>query len=161
MKFAVDRTVGKLARQLRILGYDTLFYNETEDDEFIALADQGRILLSRNTALLGKIASNRFVLIVRNNPRRQLKQVLDVLDLKPRFDGLMSRCTVCNGVLKMVHRQKVLGRVPDHVWTTNERFSECASCNKLYWPGTHLDQCREDMQSYVERKGLAAENEQP
>jgi uncharacterized protein with PIN domain len=160
MKFAADRTVGKLARLLRVLGYDTLFCTKTNDDEFLALADPGRVLLSRNTALLGKTAANRFVLIEHNNPRRQLRQVLEMLDLTPRPDSFFSRCAVCNGALEEIHRQAVFGRVPDHVWTAYERFSECTSCAKLYWPGSHLTQCRREMPPHVETKDSAAENEQ-
>jgi uncharacterized protein with PIN domain len=147
MKFAADRTVGKLARLLRVLGYDTLFCTKTNDDEFLALADPGRVL-SRNTALLGKTATNRFVLIEHNNPRRQLRQVLEMLDLTPRPDSFFSRCAVCNGALEEIHRQAVFGRVPDHVWTAYERFSECTSCAKL------------EMPPHVETKDSAAENEQ-
>ena len=157
MKFAADRTVGKLARWLRVLGYDTLFCNRTKDDEFLALANLGRVLLSRNTALLGKTESNRFVLIEHNNPRKQLNQVLELLDLTPQPNNFFSRCAVCNGVLKVIPRHAVFGRVADHVWTAHEQFSECISCAKLYWPGSHLALCRHEMQRHVAIKNSVAE----
>ena len=159
MKFAADRTVGKLARRLRVLGYDTLFCSKTTD-EFLAWAERGRILLSRNKALLGKTKPNQFVLIKPNNPLKQLRQVLGALDLTPQPNRFFSRCAVCNGSLKRVNKQAVLGRVPDYVWTIYETFSACTVCGKLYWPGSHLARSRRDIFHDVTTKHSKEENKQ-
>jgi uncharacterized protein with PIN domain len=155
MKFAADRTVGKLAKWLRFLGYDTVFLSKITDDAFLALANEGRILLSRNTGFVGKIGADRFLLIQDNDPKVQLRKVLEALDVTPHPDGFFTRCILCNGVLETVDRQAVRGRVPDYVCAANKRFSKCAVCSKLYWPGSHLARCRHEIRRIFQDKGCA------
>jgi uncharacterized protein with PIN domain len=139
MKFAADRMLGRLARWLRFLGYDTLYSNKIRDDQFLALASEGRILLSRNTRLTDKVATDKYVFVEDNDPRVQLQQVVRVLGLKPDPRGFFTRCTLCNGVLESVEAADVLGHVPDHILTFHTRFSRCDKCGKMYWPGSHLE----------------------
>ena len=150
MKFAADRSLGRLAKWLRVLGFDTLYVNHMDDDAFVALAERGRILLSRNTRLMGKVASHHIVFVEDNDPKKQLRQILSVLDFKPRRSRFFARCILCNGVVEYVDKAAVCERVPDHVWTVQERFSTCTRCNKVYWSGTHLTQCRKDIEAVLQ-----------
>ncbi|NVM21216.1 MAG: Mut7-C RNAse domain-containing protein [Desulfobacterales bacterium] len=142
MRFAADRMLGSLARWLRFIGYDTLYFNNLSDDRFLALADEGRILLSRNSRLTGKVAQEKIVFIKDNDPKEQLREVVRLLGLRPQPDMFFTRCSLCNGVLESVEAGDVFGHVPDHVWTAHTRFSRCGTCGKIYWPGTHLTRSR-------------------
>jgi uncharacterized protein with PIN domain len=157
MKFAADCTVGKLARLLRFLGYDTVCFDKIAEEEFLALANSGRILLSRNSELVKKARPDHFLLVGHNEPRAQLMMVLKSLDLTPKLDRLFSRCTKCNGMLESVERQAVWGSVPDHVWASNKRFSKCVDCGKLYWPGSHLARYRQDLNDLFRQQGSAVQ----
>ena len=145
MKFAADRMLGKLAKWLRILGYDTLYSRTLSDDRFLELANEDRILLSRNTRIVGKITSDRLIFVEGNDPKIQLEGLIRLLDLKPNPDKFFSRCTVCNGLIEPVEPQDVVGKVPDHIWTRHNRFSKCKSCGKIYWPGSHLERSRREI----------------
>jgi len=131
MRFAVDRMLGRLARWLRLLGYDALYLNNLSNDQFLALADKGRILLSRNTRLMGMAPPEKFVFIEENDPRAQLKGVVRLLGLKPEPDSFFTRCTLCNGVLEPIEAEDVSGDVPAHVRTSHTRFSRCDPCGKI------------------------------
>ena len=146
MRFAADRMLGKLAKWLRMLGYDTLYSSAPPDDRFLDLAKQGRILLSRNTRIVGKMASNRLIIVKGNDPKTQLKDLVRLLDLRPNPNDFFTRCIVCNGLIEPVERQDVAGKVPDHIWSGHDRFSECTSCGKIYWPGSHLEQSRREIE---------------
>ena len=145
MRFAADRMLGKLAKWLRILGYDTLYSRTLSNDRFLALADEGRILLSRNTRLVGKMAPDGLIFVEANDPKMQLQGLISFLGLKPDPDKFFSRCTVCNGLLEPVEPEDVVGKVPDHIWTGHNRFSECKTCGRVYWPGSHLTRSRREI----------------
>ncbi len=146
MRFAADSMLGRLATWLRFLGYDTLYSNDTRDDQFFSLADRGRILLSRNTKLREKIASEKYVFIEDDDPERQLLQVVRLLGLNPGPEKFFTRCTLCNGMIESVESADVFGDVPDHVWTSHKRFSRCDRCGKIYWPGSHLGRARKEIE---------------
>lgn len=150
MRFAADRMLGKLAKRLRILGYDTLYSRSLANDEFLGLANQGRILLSRNTRLLGKAAPDQLVFVEADDPKMQLQSVVRLLGLKPDPDKFFSRCTVCNGLLDPAEPQDVVERVPDHIWTLHNSFSECKACGKVYWEGSHTERGRLEIQRLLE-----------
>ena len=142
MTFAADRMLGKLAKWLRLLGYDTLYSNSLCDKEFLALADEGRVLLTRNTKLLGMVQKDRLVFVQANDPMAQLQEVIQGLGLKPDPNRFFDRCTICNGTLEPVGTAEVLGSVPEYVWTAHDRFSRCRRCGKIYWPGSHLERSK-------------------
>jgi uncharacterized protein with PIN domain len=145
MKFAADRMLGKLVKWLRILGYDTLYSSTLSDEGFLELAKQDRILLSRNTRIVGRKAPGRLIFVESNDPKVQLQSLVSLLGLKPNPDKFFSRCTVCNGLIEPVEAQDVIGKVPDHISTVQSRFSECKTCGRIYWPGSHMERSREEI----------------
>ena len=149
MRFAADRMLGKLAKWLRLLGYDTVYSNYFTREEFLALADEGRVLLTRNTTLTGKVAQDHFVFVEDNDPKAQLQEVVCQLGLKPKPDRFFTRCTVCNGTLESVEAKSVYGRVPDYVWTAHDRFSRCNACGRIYWPGSHMERSLERIEGLL------------
>ena len=155
MRFAADRMLGKLAKWLRILGYDTLYSRTLSNDRFLTLADEDRILLSRNTRLMGKVAPDRLIFVEANDPEMQLQGLIRQLGLKPQPDKFFSRCTICNSLLELVEPEDVVGKVPDYIWAGHNRFSECKTCERIYWPGSHFARSHREIGRLLGRnKGL-------
>jgi uncharacterized protein with PIN domain len=150
MLFAADRMLGKLAKWLRLLGYDTVYSNSLSDDEFLALAGEGRVLLTRNTKLTGRVKQDRLFFVHDNDPDIQLQEVIHGLGLKPMPDRFFARCTVCNGLLESVEAVDAWGHVPDYVWTAHHRFSRCRGCGRFYWPGSHVERSLKRTQRLLE-----------
>jgi uncharacterized protein len=145
-RFLADRTVGKLARWLRIVGYDTVYLPQLAPDGLIREAKrQGRIILTRNTRLLRHNGKPELVFLRDDRFREQLKQVVNTfpLDLLP---GLFSRCIECNRVLEEAAKNEVRERVPEYVWQTQNEFRRCPACHRLYWGATHREHALDELQ---------------
>lgn len=144
VRFIADTMLGRLARWLRLLGYDTLYLGDVEDHVLAKVATaQRRVLLTRDTELAERKGFDK-VLICSGNLREQLIQVMEELSLKVEGSPF-SRCLVCNQRLVPVDKQSVRGEVPAYVFATQEEFVRCLGCDKVYWPGTHLDRIREEL----------------
>lgn len=141
MKFLADDMLGRLAKWLRVLGYDTLYHQHLDDNELVRLARaEGRLILTRDTRLAHR-RGVRCLLIESELVDEQLSQVLD--DLGLALDDLFSRCTVCNAPLEEMEKQAAKERVPPYVFRTQERFKLCSQCGRIYWRGTHWDRMKE------------------
>ncbi len=142
MRFICDDNLGKLAKWLRTLGYDTLFFDPIEDGELVAKAlKEDRVVLSRDTQLSRfkfKLGEN-LIRIENDKPLEQLKQVLDHFALKSDRELLFSRCSVCNEPLKKVEKEKIKDRLYLFVYETQENFVHCPKCDRIYWSATHVE----------------------
>ena len=128
--------VGKLARWLRVLGFDAAYSNTFEDEEIVRIAEsENRIILTRDTGLAARRLRAPCVLIESGDHKEQIRQVLRTLDLKDF--NVLSRCLECNAPLKDVDKEAVFEKVPPYVYLTQNRFAMCPSCNRVYWHGTH------------------------
>lgn len=144
-KFAVDCMLGKLAKWLRILGFDTVYFSRINDDELLALAGQdNRILLTRDYRLSLKAAPKCQLFIKSDSWQEQLIQVMEELDLKNMINPY-SRCLECNTPLKAILREAVKQLVPAYVYEQAKEFSICPKCSRVYWRGTHF----QDMDSKI------------
>lgn len=148
MKFLVDFMLGRLAKWLRIWGYDAEYFchvsgapeSASENSKEIiyrSLKDR-RIILTRDHRLSSKKAY-RLVLIRSNFFEEQLKQLMDELGLLFNREKLFSRCTICNVLIESIEKTKVLNKVPPYIYNTHNEFSHCPKCERIYWHGTHLD----------------------
>lgn len=136
-RFVADVMLGRLAKWLRIAGFDVLYSNRFADDELVRLSNgEGRILLSRDTRLLVRRAVNRFIFLESEDVRAQLKQVFRHAHVT-RLPALLSRCLSCNEPLTDVPRESVSELVPAYVFRTQPYFKTCSRCRKVYWAGTH------------------------
>lgn len=141
VKFIVDNNVGKLARWLRVIGYDTLLFKEKDDSKMIELAlNEGRVILTRDTQITkrrlvtdGKLKA---ILIKHDEPKAQLRETVKALNLNYYFRPF-SLCLECNQMLIPRSREEVQNLVPPHVFETQEQYMECPSCRRIYWQGTH------------------------
>lgn len=140
-RFIADVMLGRLAKWLRLLGYDTLYSAYADDTDLVRVAlAQRRILLTRNVELTHRRGVNT-VLIQNELIKDQLREVVRLLDLDPRVElneqGAFSRCVVCNQVLRQVDRISVQKRVPPYVYQTLTQFKECPECGRVFWQGSH------------------------
>ena len=135
VKLLADGMLGRLAKWLRILGFDTLYDPALDDHALLRLARaEGRILLTCDRELAHRRGAPS-LLVESTDLESQLRQVVRDLHLNP--DAAFSRCPVCNAPLREVEKSQVAGRVPPYVFRTQERFSLCPQCGRIYWRGTH------------------------
>jgi uncharacterized protein with PIN domain len=141
MTFIVDTALGKLAKWLRILGYDTVYWR-TDDCEGILrrTREEGRTLITKDTKLFKAKGSLEALLIREDNPFRQLKEVVQHFRILVDQRMLFSRCLTCNAPLEAIDTEEAKGKVPDHIYHTHQEFSRCPICRKVYWAGTHYGQ---------------------
>lgn len=142
-RLLADGMLGRLAKWLRLLGYDTAFERDAED---LALAhrarSEGRVLLTRDREL-GTRRNLRSLLIESESLEEQVRQVQEALGPPP--DPALSRCAICNLPLEPTTRDDVADRIPPYVLRTQNEFRECPGCGRVYWPGTHLRRMREQL----------------
>lgn len=138
-KFIADCMLGTLAKRLRLLGYDTLFYCKIEDEKIVEIAvTEDRIILTRDNALLRRKAVLKGIFIDSDDLEDQMKKVISECGLKTSKAALMSRCLVCNTPLNPMSKRETIGRVPPFVFLKHSRFNYCSGCNKIYWAGSHM-----------------------
>jgi len=136
--FIADVMVGKLARWLRVLGFDVLYSNTYGDDQIIRISHtEGRLILTRDVQLARR-APNQSLLIESGHYKEQVEQVVCSLSLK-EFKAF-SRCLECNARLEQLDKEAAFEKVPPFVYLTQERFARCPSCDRIYWHGTHTQE---------------------
>jgi len=149
MKFICDDNLGRLAKWLRTLGYDTLFYSTISDQELVKRSlDEGRVILTRDNNLVRMKAVQDYLLIKSDQPLEQLKQVVSHFKLKKDKEKLFSRCLVCNTPLKEIEKEKIKQRLYPYVYETQDNFVYCSTCDRIYWPATHIDHMKEKLRKY-------------
>jgi uncharacterized protein with PIN domain len=114
--FAADRTLGKLAKWLRILGYDTTYESDTSTKSFYDNLEDDRILLTRTGEIQKKFSLNKTVFLTSNFLDEQLRQLVDEIGIRRADIRPFSRCIQCNLPIVEVNKIDVYGRVPDHIW---------------------------------------------
>lgn len=138
-RFIVDVHLGKLARLLRLLGFDTV-YEQGHKDATIARRAQleHRIVLTRDVGLLKRRDVTHGHWIRHTEPRRQLVEVIESFDLRARVRPFF-RCMMCNGELERIPEAGVRERLPSGVRGRFEEIAQCLGCARLYWPGSHYE----------------------
>jgi uncharacterized protein with PIN domain len=142
MKFIADVMLGKLAKRMRLLGFDVLYDRTLDDNEIIRLSlEQNRVILTRDTELAGRpLATNR-VFIRQDAVKDQLRQVLETFMIES-VPGPLTRCSVCNDTLLPITKQDIKDIVPEYVYVNYSGFLRCVSCGRVYWEGSHVRNMR-------------------
>jgi uncharacterized protein len=136
-RFVADTHLGKLARHLRMAGFDTLYGNDWDDDRIVALSlAERRTILTRDLGMLRRREVERGYFVRALESEAQLAEVVAALQL----EGLLApftRCRECNAPLEDADAGAVSGRIPRKVRDLYDRFRRCTSCARVYWEGTH------------------------
>jgi len=137
VRFVLDVHLGRLARLLRMFGFDSLYRNFLQDQELVRLARlEKRIVLTRDRGLLKRRSVTHGYLVRSLVPHDQLGEVVRRFDLTAQV-RLGSRCVECNVGLQRVPREDVLSRVPPAVGRDYAEFSTCPVCGRVFWRGSH------------------------
>ena len=138
-RFITTAELGRLARWLRLLGYDCVFFErDKKKDLVIENLREDRVILTRDPGL-SRFRGARMVRVESDLVERQLEQVIDALRLKIDKKGMFTRCVLCNELTEGVAKEIVKERVPQYVYGTQDEFMLCPGCGKVYWKGTHRD----------------------
>jgi uncharacterized protein with PIN domain len=141
-RFVLDVHLGRLARLLRLAGFDCLYDNRYDDRTLSRLSRQeGRILLTRDRGLLMRAEVTHGYCVRSPHPTEQLSEVLARFDLGRRLSPF-SRCLVCNRFLEALPRRQARLRVPALVARRYRRFRACPQCGRVYWRGSHWEHMR-------------------
>lgn len=142
-RFVLDVHLGKLARALRLLGFDAGYERTAEDADIVKKsASEHRIILTRDRELLKSGAVTHGYWIRSSDPRTQVKEVLERFDLRGQVRPF-TRCTVCNGLIEPAALEEARREAPERVKEWCTEYFRCSDCGKLYWKGTHFDRLGE------------------
>jgi len=145
--FAADSMLGKLARYLRILGYDTVYQSNYQENELLKLSAKGRIILTKNQKTFTSYPDA--ILIEHNTVKDQIKIVDKKIGLTRDHNALFNRCSLCNSILSKVEEDVARENVPDFVFAHHPKnILFCPACKKFYWPGTHKDNMVEKLKGW-------------
>ncbi len=138
-RFVLDVHLGRLARTLRLLGFDCIWRNDITDDELaaISVAEQ-RTLLTRDRGILKRAKVVYGYLVRETDCRRQTTEVLRRFDLF-RAISPFGRCLECNGMLEPVAKEGLAHRLPPRTQRDFNDFCRCPQCDRIYWKGSHYD----------------------
>jgi hypothetical protein len=148
--FIVDANAGKLAKWLRMMGYDTLFFSDIDDGHLVDIAlKEGRVVLTRDTQIARRrpaVNGQLKVILTRSDdPEEQLRQVVGELNLDCHLKQF-TRCLECNRSLAPRSREEVADIVPPYVFRTQHQYMQCPSCLRVYWQGTHWQGMKKALQ---------------
>ena len=143
LNFAADRTLGKLAKWLRMMGFDTTFDAEASAELFRDQVESDRIVLTRTGAIQQRLGDRRLVFITSNDPGSQLKQVITEIEISPSDTQPFSRCINCNVPIVEVDPDDVYGLVPDYIYENHSVFHKCLQCKRIFWSGSHIKRALE------------------
>ena len=141
--FAADRTLGRLAKWLRLMGFDTIYESDISSGWFYDHLDAMRILLTRTGKIRNRFAGRRLVFIQADQLFEQLAQVIDELAITAKDIRPFSRCIECNTPIIDIAKETVYGLVPDYIWESHEKFSMCRQCRRIFWRGSHTERSME------------------
>ncbi len=142
--------LGRVARVLRIMGFDTEFFRDEEDMRILARCLRERRILITADRELYRLAKGWGLKVILTSPHRidpwkfseALLKALGIEDCKRPF----VRCPRCNGELVEVDREELVGFVHPYVWNRKEKFAVCKECGQIYWEGTHVERMRRRLQ---------------
>jgi len=152
IKFIVDNNAGKLTKWLRIMGYDTLFFNGSDDSRMIAMAlTEGRVILTRDTQIMKRrlVTSGQLkaILLQSDKPEQQMYQVIESLNLDCQFRPF-AICLECNQPLLERTKEQVKDLVPAYVFQTQNQYMQCPACRRIYWRGTHWQAMTRELEKF-------------
>jgi uncharacterized protein with PIN domain len=153
MKFIADCMLGRLAKWLKILGFDVLFFSKAEDKDLVELSRrEGRVLLTRDSGLIEKSKKRQNRLFVVSDDWQD--QVVQVLDEYGLWDEVRpnSRCIECNRAVKPLAKARARNLVTPYVLERAESFALCPACGRVFWQGTHFGDMERKIEAILKRR---------
>ena len=139
--FFVDAMLGNIARKLRLLGYDSQYFSDIDDDKLIDSArKEKRIIISKDEELIKKAQKlgMRSIHITKEEEIEEFLEIINSVNLKRiQINGNIARCPKCNSLTESVDKEIIKERIPQGVLKLNDKFWICKYCNQIYWEGTH------------------------
>lgn len=137
MKFVADTMLGKLARWLRILGYDTVYDPKLSLQELVSISNRTNALfLTHRKSLPDGIVLEQSFNLIHEQFSEQLKCVINHFGLDTQ-QYLFTRCLACNVAVQPIEKQKIEGKIPEKAFHSFQEFFQCPTCHSIYWGGTH------------------------
>lgn len=137
VRFVLDGHLGKLARRLRLLGFDCRYANDPTDESLVHISTgDRRILLTRDLALLKRSAVTHGYFVRSTDPSEQVGEILRRFQLVDRIHPF-NRCLACNGLLQLIEKEDVAHRLPPKTRELFDHYRKCTLCDKIYWRGAH------------------------
>ncbi len=147
--FVLDVHLGKLARMMRLLGFDCLYRNDYSDPQIVDISvSQNRIILTRDRHLLQAGVVTRGYWVRSGNVEVQLREVLRRFDLFSQISAFR-RCLLCNGAIEGVAKKDVLELLEPKTILYYDTFFQCRQCGQVYWKGTHFDKLQKKIERWV------------
>jgi len=143
--FVGDAHLGKLAKYLRMLGFDTIYRSDIDDDEIISVAKkEKRIILTRDKLLLKSkdVSHGYFVRSIEKH--EQLREVVKKFDLKSQFKSF-TRCMECNSIFIKVEKEEIQNKIDQDIYKIFNEYFYCQNCDKVFWKGSHFKR----METYI------------
>lgn len=149
-KFITDASLARLAKWMRLLGYDTVVYTKEAGREMLRQADsESRIVLTRRRDMIERQFSGILFLITDVIVSKQLKAVIEKFSLRIDRQKMFWICLECNQRLHPVEKNEVRDLVPPYVFENCEKYNQCPRCGKIYWMGTHSRNALSFMEKHI------------
>lgn len=148
-KFIMDVHLGRAAKFMRLLGFDTAYENSFSKAEIVRISiDEKRTVLTKNQDLLKRNDVTHGYWIRSNTPNEQLKEIVGRFQLKSKIK-LFSRCLVCNSLLQRIEKGDIIDRLPPKVKEWQTEFCFCKNCDKMYWKGKQYDNLKKTVDKII------------
>ncbi len=145
MKFICDSMLGRLAKYLRVLGLDAVYYRPSKKGTDFSFEEPYYFLTRRKKPIF-----RNSIYIKSDHVQDQLREIKHII--KPYIDPsrIMTRCIICNEVLNEIEKEKVEPYVPEYVFHTQDEFRICPKCGKIYWSGSHVENMSRWIKEFLE-----------
>ena len=147
LTFLADSMLGRLAKWLRIMGYDTHYQSFYPGETIARHVREGRTLLTRHKTTTARFPDALF--IRSDHVADQLVEVRNSVDLRPERSRWFTRCLICNAPLEKAHLEAARENLPEHVFYEHPAgISFCPSCNRYFWPGSHRERMLKQLKAW-------------
>ncbi|MDZ7725555.1 MAG: Mut7-C RNAse domain-containing protein [candidate division KSB1 bacterium] len=151
-RFVLDVHLGKLAANLRLLGFDALYRNDYSDPQIIDISvNERRIILTRDRGILKTGAVTHGYCLRSDDPEQQTREVLSRFDLYNSV-SLFTRCVKCNGKIVQVEKHAIQDQIPEKAAKYYDDFHQCQSCGQIYWKGSHFSKMQKKIKKLLKRE---------
>ena len=144
-KFILTKELGRLARWMRLFGYDVEYFDSDDIKLFFITAfSESRIIITKRRTL-SKIRQLKVIFVTCDLLKDQVRELKKKLKIRFSDKILFTRCSDCNKDVLEINKASVKGKVPPYVFETQKNFFQCPSCGKIFWKATHWDRAKEFM----------------